>query len=469
MENAVKQNKRTGIVLNRMYVGDYLSNNIGHEVINLFKADNGKHYIYLNSRGNLAKEHNGKISTMLFVKYHTKGEVEVIGKAVGLLEADGVFVSLSRSLDEVNTELSNLQKEYIKKQKDGVYYNGASILDIFKGAGQQNIYITYQAKSVYRVKKEKKVFVRFSNAGYKDIPHKESDKLIVLENYKQAKASLKQYVYPNSDNQDYEQLMSIVNDSTIWEEKTVQKLQEEISDLEKKLNLNRDVSLFDICKIQNDENRLSNASAYFMTEYPKLWNDFFKKGKCHKYNGETLGEDENIDITLGTTWRVEREYETKNEDGKLSSGRIDLFITNDKNIIIIENKIKSDINVAAADNDDKNQLNRYINYVDWFIKNKCEKEPNSHFFILTPNYNIPQISDEMKTKYKVITYRNLCDFLKDRTEVEKDPNFKSFLEAIRRHAYDNVKDYLYNDMMEKLARRINEVCKNKIKGRCRKS
>ncbi len=32
--------KAKGIVLNRMYVGDYLSSNLGHEVINLYQADN---------------------------------------------------------------------------------------------------------------------------------------------------------------------------------------------------------------------------------------------------------------------------------------------------------------------------------------------------------------------------------------------------------------------------------------------
>ena len=41
------------IIINKMYVGDYLSegDNIGHEIINLYKADNGKNYIYLNSQG----------------------------------------------------------------------------------------------------------------------------------------------------------------------------------------------------------------------------------------------------------------------------------------------------------------------------------------------------------------------------------------------------------------------------------
>jgi hypothetical protein len=53
MENHSK-NKGNFIVLNRMYVGDYLSANLGHEVINMYTADNGRHYIYLNAYGSFA-------------------------------------------------------------------------------------------------------------------------------------------------------------------------------------------------------------------------------------------------------------------------------------------------------------------------------------------------------------------------------------------------------------------------------
>ena len=37
------QSQGEDIVLNRMYTGSYLSSNLGHEVINMFQADNGKH------------------------------------------------------------------------------------------------------------------------------------------------------------------------------------------------------------------------------------------------------------------------------------------------------------------------------------------------------------------------------------------------------------------------------------------
>ena len=37
------------ILINQMYAGGFLEvgNNIGHEVINLFKADDGKNYVYV--------------------------------------------------------------------------------------------------------------------------------------------------------------------------------------------------------------------------------------------------------------------------------------------------------------------------------------------------------------------------------------------------------------------------------------
>ena len=41
MTNETSNNE--AIVLNRMFTGDYLEENIGHEVINLFKSDKGKY------------------------------------------------------------------------------------------------------------------------------------------------------------------------------------------------------------------------------------------------------------------------------------------------------------------------------------------------------------------------------------------------------------------------------------------
>ena len=65
----------------------------------------------------------------------------------------------------------------------------------------------------------------------------------------------------------------------------------------------------------------------------------------------------------------------------------------------------------------------------------------------------------MKEKYKIITYKELYEFFKNRDEVEEDINFKAFFNAIKRHTRDNVNDYLYYEMQEKLMHRIYEYHK----------
>ena len=47
----------------------------------------------------------------------------------------------------------------------------------------------------------------------------------------------------------------------------------------------------------------------------------------------------------------------------------------------------------------------------------------------------------------------------NRDEVEEDINFKAFFNAIKRHTRDNVNDYLYYEMQEKLMHRIYEYRK----------
>ena len=66
-----------------MYSGDYLERgNIGHEVINLFKSDNGNHYIYAMSAGDYdTKRHFNTIKKIILVRNVDEYKVEVLGIA----------------------------------------------------------------------------------------------------------------------------------------------------------------------------------------------------------------------------------------------------------------------------------------------------------------------------------------------------------------------------------------------------
>lgn len=432
-----------GIVLNRMDgSGEYLHTNLGHEIINFFQADNGKHYLYLNATGNFAKEHENKIGHMLFVKYYDKGIVEIIGMATGLEDVQGANMPLKRDkkFKEVDKNIWKLQIDFINKEK--VCYGGKSILEIFSGAEQQSIFITYEAEKVYQIESSHRIFICFSSVN-SDANLPKGARVIKLSEINQAKTSLKQYIYPSDSKEDY-------SDS-----KNDYKALKELIDVEDlwvsvgKVNLNQDtasrqmISLFDICQIQNNENCFSNALAYFMMQpqYYKLWREFFDK----------------FGINLDKDFSVEREASAKIEDinwdhnTKPSGGRIDLLIRDGKNIIVVENKIKSDINSVAKDKFDCNQLDRYVNYIEW-LKSENEK---GHFILLTPNYNVPTLKEEMRNIYKIVTYGKVYDFLSDyKHKFENDLNFVAFFNAIKRHTFKTENEYYFQEMMEKFYRRV---------------
>ena len=209
---------------------------------------------------------------------------------------------------EVDENIWKHQIDFINKKK--VCYGGKSILDIFSGAEQQSIFITYEAEKVYRIKSSHRIFICFSSVN-SDANLPIGGIVIKLSEINQAKTSLKQYIYPSDSEKDYEALKKLIVDENLWVSVG-------------KVNLNQDtasrqmISLFDICQIQNNENCFSNALAYFMMQpqYYELCVEFFKK----------------FGIDLDKDFSVEREASAKIEDinwdhnTKPSGGRIDLLI-----------------------------------------------------------------------------------------------------------------------------------------------
>lgn len=453
--------EKKGIVLNRMYVGDYLASNLGHEIINLYQADNGGNYIYLNSSGDFVKAHQDRIGYMLFVKYYGIGEVEVIGMATGLNDVYCADQQFTGKYKGVNKEIFAKQQQFVNDE-GGVSYGGVSIFDIFGEAGQQSVFITYKADKVYVPRMGKRMFIRFHVADATKYPvHGDTDIVVSLAGYQQAKASLKQYIYPEgtyagdlakqnveAKREDYSKIFNtLVNDPALWQESNNRVDAEELDSVNE-----RKVSLFDICQIQNDENKFSNALAYFMqrSEYRRLWRDFFA----------------GFGVELGESYTIAREEASKIEDSKVnpakypSGGRIDLMVRTSNSLVVIENKIKSDINSVEEDGEGK-QLRRYYNYANWLAtkKDSVDYGKQRHFIILTPKYNIPTVEDkEMAGTYKVITYAHVYDYLTlHKHQFAADSNFVAFYEAMYRHTHDNVNDYLYHEMQETFFRRIKEL------------
>lgn len=247
MKNATKpsDDRHDGIVLNRMYVGEYLLSNMGHEIINLFCADNGTHYLYLNATGIFARKHKNCVRYMLLVVFCGDGLLKVVGLATGLSD---VYDGKSQ---EVNTDRSSFVA--------GVTYNGVPLDIFFKNNKQQDIFITYKAEAVYRPAKGKQIFIRFNNSSTSDMELCNSDDVVVtLTNTNLAKSSLKQYFYSNKDSEDHAKLQELINDKALWSEYSQ--------------------------KAPTSENELQEI----IDEYPINCNQHKLINKCNKYRKEML-------------------------------------------------------------------------------------------------------------------------------------------------------------------------------------
>ena len=423
------------IVLNRMYAGSYLDSHLGHEIINLFQADNGCFYLYLNPYGNLTNR-STENGVMLLTKIVNRYCHEVIGMATGLKIADGVVGPVHHT-----TQLKSEQATYIKNQPQGdIRYGGASIIDLYNSNDQQEILVTYKAEKIVRPKDNSRIFIQ-----YKDCPQNKkistadvdsSCVVVDLSEFNASASSLRNFIDDEKYAGDYQIIYDqIISNDSIWESKSVPKLNLKV------IPNCHGVSLFDICRIQNDENCISNALAWFMgqPQYQNLWKGFFDY-----INNNPISWSGNL--------KVEREVNAGN------NGRIDILIKDDNNVLVIENKIKSD--VIKASGNKASQLSRYYEYI---TKVPEYRGLNKLFILLTPEYSMARLKEAENKNWIHITYKCMYDYLSRNQSVFRgDANFKAFYDVLLRHTYDTEGDFLYQEMVKKLLCRIAKLKKGII-------
>lgn len=499
---SILQSQGEDIVLNRMYTGSYLSSNLGHEVINMFQADNGKHYLYLNSKGNFSNA-GTSVGTMLLVRGIGDKRVEVVGLAKNLKPVDSARCKLPRDLGRVDKEVQTKQLAYMEE----ITYGGAAIKEIFGEEGQQSVFISYETDANNFYLPQRRIIINFKDKQDANNQEAKNSENIYLTELSFASTSLHQYVSKDSNKQDWKVLHDICKNKTLWK-KGIKKV--EVPD---NLSEQQD-SLFDICRIQDDENKFSNALSYFIEKYPGIWIKFFEtKGiKLLKIDSVAREEDAKVD-----------KPDWKDKTG----GRIDLLIRSENYYIILENKIDS--NVIKDEKTGKTQLERYYNYVKYLqieekerldkakrdLKTKIDglvaerdkfdgkikdpkklnhklrgtwldkfnnlttdinktkkdlknlpvfKEREVVGFVLAPNYNPPTDSElEVKNNagkivynYKPVSYKEIYDWLEDNAmeTIDKDPNFKAFYNAMKKHTYVTKGESIREDMMNIFFTRI---------------
>ena len=492
---SIDESGKKGIVLNRMYTGSYLSTNLGHEVINMFQADDENHYLYLNSKGNFSSR--GKnMDTMLLVRGRGEKRVEVVAMAKNIKPVDSACCQLPRDLGRINKPIHNAQMAFIHNIK----YDGKQIKEIFGDEGKQSVFVSYVTDNRSFYKPAKRIIINFGLKDGTDVKKKhgtyylKGEEINVNLSINFASTSLHQFIEYDSAPQDLLKLEELCKDESLW---VLNNEKVTIKGYEK-----RQESLFDICKIQDDENKFSNALSYFIEKYPDIWKTLFIT---------------KLGVKLSNIDSVYREKDAKVEDEEFNfptGGRIDLLILTPECYIVIENKIDSGIIIEGG----ISQIQRYYNYVMWLkkeaIKNLSdelkqindyrikraeqytklyykegkrgkdwEKElvaletqivelgqelklhENREFrgVILCPDYNVPE-PKELNVgdyTYALLKYSDLYIWLKENAsdKLSNDSNFKAFHNAMKKHKCITKSEALYEEMKTRFYSQILKINK----------
>ncbi len=442
------KSKQNEIILNRMYAGDYLKsdNNIGHEIINLFQADNGKYYVYINPYGSIGSSHDDKVRTVLMVRGHGEHMLEVLAKTEGRLKqwVYDKHSKVKKDDEKYREEHQEIHNRHVKMLKN-VTYGGKSLEDIFEDNQDNDIayYATFKADKIIKVKEP----IYLVDANYQQQVGGNMYKLEDLNNF--SKQSLRMYVSQDKHFKSYDTLADIINSPEFWGEAVGQ-----VKDIEQPQNDTENDNIFKIIKKEYDELVVSNMLAYYLEKYRWLFDSFAK---------EVLKID-NFEVSdvAKLSGLIEREKHIEVEGKK---GQIDILVRDvgSKNIIVIENKIKSGINgiVENSDIHDKCIQSQLTNYYNWVQEQEEYNDYNKYFYIFVPNYSKLDVNKySFGNKYTVICYskiykwfKEIYPFLKEREKIDNEIYYNDFLALLEKHSKST------DDFEEEMRLRFSKVIK----------
>ena len=397
------------IVINRMFTGDrYLDNNIGHEIINLFAADDQNNYIYFCDKGTY------NTSTYALPKY----SIQVRPAGVKLLEV---------------VNIAEIDRETQKISVEGITYGTVALENIFAENEEQktDTFVTFKATKVIKPNEPK--YIAYGGNESK-MPGCVECKFKVNE-------KLRNYIKPgDSDYVVLEQFaQNALQDAQNWT--LVKDRVDDVARLDVKEHRPTPGEIYGI---SNLELPYSNAFRFFIEKYPQMLSGFCKRLQ-KMVSCQTLDEicryfDGHVDYMLN---KVEREWKN-----------IDLLIEVDKSwVIVIENKIFSDLNGKKV-GEEITQLDIY--------QAKIEDEYNGWnkiFVLLLPDHNDIDISKY--TSWYKLYYSSVSEYLNEFKDGCNDPQLDDLAVMVEQHS---AKDYNYAVMkcrFERALKRASKSSKNK--------
>ena len=259
------------------------------------------------------------------------------------------------------------------------------------------------------------------------------------------------FVDDNGKESDYDRLSRFLKNKDInWDDATQRFKPEKVDNQQ---------TYVQIIKQQFDELVYSNSIAYYLQKYPQFYKAVVNK-IIEKTNSNMNDNVDDIDM-----YKVEREREN-----------IDILLTDEKHVIVIENKIKAGVHGKKKEGKDyKTQLEKYHDIVEGTQKKNNtidngnesdESEENalppikqhgqkSYYALLTPNYysidkNVKDTMD--KYKYVHITYNDLYK-IAESIKIEDDYFTKEFVPDLKIHSsnFSNAFEHLCMQRMKMAA------------------
>lgn len=444
-----KEVKADTILINRNFAGGYLSsdpNNVGHEFINLYKTDNGENYLYIAPHGTIGENWNKKIETILFVKPAGGNNIyEIVAKAEGLEQRlfDGDILKQKNKcknqekLRKINQRLEEINKEQREEIKNNdIKYGGVELDRIYCKNHADNAprYFTFKSQRVYKPTKPSYIictpeedykYEETEDANYFRVSERCGQDLRIYISESPKKSEIKKERKSCDYYKDFK--ADCVDKADLWEELT-----------DKVENIKMNTSFIEIIRKEYDELAYSNLLQYLFSS---------DKERFSKFAADVL----NIK-NLNVNCQIEREYhiitETQDSEGKShkNEGYIDLLVTDESNVIVIENKIEAGIHGEKHDISSKENTDQLTKYYNYITAEEEYKTKNKKFFIFLPDYN-KKISVETLNRLKEdnmewepVYYSQIYDFYKDYDGV---PYFADCVKSLKRHTEKN------NNILEK--------------------
>ncbi|MDD6337787.1 MAG: PD-(D/E)XK nuclease family protein [Lentisphaeria bacterium] len=437
--NCSEEDKENDIILMLfMFRGSYLTNKLGHEVINLFAADDGNYYIYVPPYGYVSDL--DKIKTVLLARHIGNSKIEIFAKAT----VDQPFLEQNDSLRN-NRNKENFEdiKERQRKYCDNILYGGKSLVEIFQFNNpndRQHVLVSFKAKDF-----------RFSNTDnnkridifYNNSQDGNNSQEITEENCREMggnlpRQTLKTYFSRKKEkkenNKNYTKLKRIIENDMLWSSNKKQDWS--IKGNNATNNIETPYFIKVIGK-EDDEIVFSNLIYYY----------FNKRDILNKFISEVLKRIDNRIKEVDCDYEIYRE-----------KMHIDILVEDTNQVIVIENKIKAKIH--GNKNDGTSQLTSYYKEVNGMIKEEIEnkqreKDPERFFFIFVPDYKKAsiekQLNNDIEKQYKLVSYGEIYKFFR---KIIDEKYIDEFCVAMERHTKKSYPDDLFVENLNKFLKRI---------------